>query len=56
MLMHILLLVVAQAFIPSPDRVASSYEARLHAGANEAPLIGAAGHIARYTPLAARAL
>ena len=56
MLFQIWLAVVMQAFIPSPDRIASAFEARLHAGAEPAQLIGAAGHIARYTPLAARAL
>jgi hypothetical protein len=59
MLMYIWMCVMMQAFMPGGDRIAS-----LHAGALEAhlraeidgpALIGAAGHVARYTPLAARA-
>jgi hypothetical protein len=59
MLMYIWMCVMMQAFMPGGDRIAS-----LHAGALEAHLraeidgpavIGAAGHVARYTPLAARA-
>ena len=56
MLFHIWLAVIMQAFMPTADRVASGFEARLHAGADTALLIGAAGHVARYTPLAARAV
>ena len=56
MLFHLWLAVMLQAFMPAPDRIASDFEVRLHAGADRAQLIGAAGHIARYTPLAARAI
>lgn len=56
MLLHIWLLVMMQAFIPSAHRIASTYETRLHAEPFAPQLIGAAGHIARYTPLAARAV
>jgi hypothetical protein len=55
MLFHIWLAVMTQAFLPAGDRIASDFEVRLHAGAETAQLIGAAGHVARYTPLAARA-
>lgn len=49
-----------QAFLPGGDRVASlhagAYEAHLRAELEDAPaLIGAASHVARYTPLTARA-
>ena len=60
MLLYIWFAVMVQAFMPGGDRIAS-----LHAGAFEAHLraeieatpaaIGAASHIARYTPLVARA-
>jgi hypothetical protein len=55
MLFPLWLVVMLQAFMPATDRLASDFEARLHAGAEPAQLIGAAGHVARYTPLAARA-
>jgi hypothetical protein len=59
MLLYIWVAVMVQAFMPGGDRIAS-----LHAGAFEAHLraeidapvaIGAANHVARYTPLVARA-
>lgn len=59
MLMYIWMCVMMQAFVPGGDRIAS-----MHAGAFEAHLrseiegpavLGAAGHMARYTPLVARA-
>jgi hypothetical protein len=59
MLVYIWMCVMMQAFMPGGDRIAS-----LHAGAFEAhlrneidapALIGAASHVARYTPLVARA-
>jgi hypothetical protein len=56
MLIHIWFLVMMQAFMPAADRIASDFEARLHAAGDTHQLIGAAGHVARYTPLAARAL
>lgn len=59
MLLYIWLCVVAQAFIPGGDRVASlsagAFEAHLRADIESPALVGAASHIARYTPLAARA-
>lgn len=59
MLMYIWLCVMAQAFMPGGDRVASmhagAYEAQLRASIEAPALIGAAGHMARYTPLSARA-
>ena len=55
MLFHLWLVVIVHAFAPAAGRAASAFEAHLHAGAEQAALIGAAGHIARYTPLAARA-
>ena len=60
MLLYIWFAVMVQAFMPGGDRIAS-----LHAGAFEAHLraeieatpaaFGAAAHVARYTPLVARA-
>jgi hypothetical protein len=60
MLVYMWMCVMMQAFMPGGDRIAS-----LHAGAFEAHLraeldatpaaVGAAGHVARYTPLVARA-
>ncbi|HYD71537.1 MAG TPA: hypothetical protein VEF55_00255 [Candidatus Binatia bacterium] len=60
MLLYIWFAVMMQAFMPGGDRIAS-----LHAGAFEAHLraeleatpaaFGAASHVARYTPLVARA-
>jgi hypothetical protein len=59
MLMYIWLCVMTQAFMPGGDRIASlhagAFEAHLRAEIETPALIGAAGHIARYTPLAARA-
>ncbi len=62
MLFYIWMCVMVQAFMPGGDRIAS-----LHAGSIEAHLrseissttsgaLGAAGHVARYTPLVARAI
>jgi hypothetical protein len=60
MLLYIWLLVIAQAFIPGGDRIASlhagAFEAHLRAETESAALVGAAGHVARFTPLTARAL
>ncbi len=60
MLMYIWFAVMLQAFVPGGDRIASlhagAYEAHLRAEIEGAPsVIGAAGHVARYTPLTARA-
>ena len=59
MLLYIWLCVVAQAFVPGGDRVASlsagAFEAHLRADLAAPSLVGAASHVARYTPLAARA-
>lgn len=60
MLVYIWLCVMTQAFMPGGDRVASmhagAFEAHLRAHFDDAPdLIGAANHVARYTPLVARA-
>lgn len=59
MLIYIWLCVITQAFMPSADRIVSlstgAFEAHLRADVESPALIGAAGHIARYTPLAARA-
>ncbi len=59
MLLYIWLCVVAQAFVPGGDRVASlsagAFEAHLRADLGTPSLVGAASHVARYTPLAARA-
>jgi hypothetical protein len=59
MMLYIWFAVLMQAFLPGGDRIASwqsgAYEARLRAEVEEPRIIGAAGHIARYTPLAARA-
>ncbi len=60
MLLYIWMCVMMQAFLPGGDRVASlhagAYEAHLRAELEDAPaLIGAASHVARYTPLTARA-
>lgn len=60
MLLYIWFAVMMQAFMPGGDRIASlqagAFEAHLRAEAGSSALIGAAGHVARYTPLAARAL
>lgn len=59
MLMYIWMCVMIQAFVPGGDRIASlhagSFEAHLRAEIDGPAVIGAAGHMARYTPLAARA-
>ena len=59
MLMYIWLCVMTQAFLPGGDRIASlhagAFEAHLRADIDGPALIGAASHVARYTPLAARA-
>ncbi len=61
MLLYIWLCVITQAFMPGGDRLASlsagAFEAHLRADIDVTPAaIGAAGHMARYTPLAARAI
>ena len=60
MLVYIWLCVMMQAFMPGGDRIASlhagAFEAHLRADLDATPAaFGAAGHIARYTPLVARA-
>ncbi len=59
MLMYIWFCVMTQAFMPGGDRIASlsagAFEAHLRAEIESPAVIGAAGHVARYTPLAARA-
>jgi hypothetical protein len=59
MLMYIWFAVMMQAFMPGGDRIASlhagAFEAHLRAEIEGPALVGAAGHIARYTPLTARA-
>jgi hypothetical protein len=59
MLMYIWMCVMIQAFVPGGDRIASlqagAFEAHLRAEIDGPAVIGAAGHMARYTPLAARA-
>ncbi len=59
MLLYIWFCVMAQAFMPGGDRIASlhagAYEAHLRAEIDGPAVIGAARHVARYTPLAARA-
>ncbi len=59
MLMYIWFAVMVQAFMPGGDRIASlhagAYEAHLRAEIESPALIGAASHVARYTPLTARA-
>lgn len=60
MLMYIWMCVMMQAFMPGGDRIASlhagAFEAHLRAGIDRPAVIGAAGHVARYTPVAARGL
>lgn len=60
MLLHLWLAVMLQAFMPSGDRAASlqagAFEAHLRADGESPALIGAAGHVVRFTPLTARAL
>lgn len=59
MLFYIWLCVMTQAFVPGGDRIASlsagAFEAHLRADLESSALVGAAGHVARYTPLAALA-
>jgi len=59
MLVYIWFCVMMQAFVPGGDRLASlhagAYEAHLRAEIDSPAVIGAAGHMARYTPLVARA-
>lgn len=58
MMLYIWLAVMMQAFLPGGDRIASLQAGaleRLQAEIEQSTLIGAAGHVARYTPLAARA-
>lgn len=60
MLIYIWLCVMMQAFMPGGDRIASyqagAFEAHLRAELDATPAaFGAAGHMARYTPLVARA-
>lgn len=60
MLIYIWMCVMMQAFMPGGDRIASlhagAFEAHLRAELERPGVIGAAGHVARYTPVAARAL
>lgn len=61
MLTYIWFAVMMQAFMPGGDRIASlqagAFEAHLRAAIEATPTaIGAAGHVARYTPLTARAI
>lgn len=61
MLLYIWFAVMVQAFMPGGDRIASlqagAFEAHLRAEIESTPAaVGAAAHIARYTPLTARAL
>lgn len=59
MLMYIWMCVMMQAFMPGGDRIASlhagAFEAHLRAEVDAPALVGAASHVARYTPLVARA-
>jgi hypothetical protein len=59
MLMYIWFAVMVQAFMPGGDRLAAfqaaSYETHLRNEIGVNALVGAAGHVARYTPLTARA-
>jgi len=59
MMMFIWMCVMTQAFMPGGDRIASmhagAFEAHLRAEIESPAIIGAAAHIARYTPLTARA-
>lgn len=59
MLLYIWFAVMVQAFVPGGDRIASmhagAFEAHLRAEIDGPELIGAAKHVARYTPLTARA-
>jgi hypothetical protein len=59
MLMFIWFAMMAQAFMPGGDRIAAfqahSFETHLRNEIGVSELVGAAGHVARYTPLTARA-
>ena len=59
MLMYIWFAVMVQAFMPAGDRIAAfqahSFESHLRNEVCRSDLVGAAGHMARYTPLTARA-
>jgi hypothetical protein len=59
MMLYIWFAVMMQAFMPGGDRIASmqsgAFEAHLRSGLETSSAIGAAGHVARYTPLSARA-
>lgn len=59
MLLYIWFAVMVQAFMPGGDRIASmhagAYEAHLRSQIDTPAVIGAAAHVARYTPLTARA-
>ncbi|MEZ5994624.1 MAG: hypothetical protein R3C25_02630 [Hyphomonadaceae bacterium] len=59
MLMYLWVAVMVQAFAPGGDRIAAyasgAFESHLRAEIEAPAVIGAAGHIARYTPLTARA-
>jgi len=58
-LMYIWFSVMVQAFMPAGDRVvafqAHSFESHLRNEIGASDLVGAASHVARYTPLTARA-
>lgn len=58
MLMYVWFAVMVQAFMPGGDRIASfqsnSFETHLRSEIGVNTLVGAAGHVARYTPLTAR--
>jgi hypothetical protein len=59
MLMYIWFAVMVQAFMPGGDRIAAfqahSFETHLRNEIGASDLVGAATHVARYTPLTARA-
>jgi len=59
MMLYIWFAVMMQAFMPGGDRIASmqsgAFEAHLRSGLETSSAIGAASHVARYTPLSARA-
>ncbi|MBX3428688.1 MAG: hypothetical protein KF779_03785 [Hyphomonadaceae bacterium] len=59
MLMYIWFAVMMQAFVPGGDRLAAfqsaSFETHLRNEIGAGDLVGAASHVARYTPLTARA-
>ncbi|HYD86897.1 MAG TPA: hypothetical protein VEA80_05445 [Vitreimonas sp.] len=59
MLLYIWFAVMMQAFVPGGDRIASyqsgAFESHLRTQIDAPALVGAAGHMARYTPLVARA-